>query len=139
MAIPVRPVPTLQMLPRGIRFFTVISSVPIAYSNDSQGNPTQWTYSLKELRKSGVGYGAWTTKGIKTWNGYNFAEDQNDGNGEQGNGVDHDGADYPTNFNMSAIPTGSTVGGVVVNAPSGTSYVQEVWILYGPNGEDGTC
>ncbi len=105
--------------------------------NTSLGN-NQWTYSFKEVEKTGAGYGGWTDvdNGLTgTDTAYNFIEDMNDGLTVEGNGVDLDNldtADYT--FTIQPAPTGLTVE--MYEVFNGTD--MEHWFMY-ENGVDGTC
>jgi hypothetical protein len=138
-----KPVTVQQIIPRGIRNFKITASTATGI-NDADGNPVQWTYTVSEVYKSGLGYGNWTVRPIgesftEYTNSYNFLEDANDGTGVQQNGVDHDSTHYPTNFQMMPLQTNSIHPGVVVNAHDADgNTVYEIWLM--PfNGEDGAC
>lgn len=150
----VRPVYRQQM-GDPIRVFEVTAQQAITGSNDSQGNPTQWTYTVKEQYKKLVGYGApGRTATSGGWadmenedeqaqgTAYNMNEDYQPLTGEMNNSVDHDGADYPTGFAMRPLRLNSRWPGFVVefvdpDSPTG-ALVREIWLM-GINGEDGTC
>lgn len=123
------------------RWFKVTAAAPVAASNDTNGNPTQWIYTASEAYKSDVGYAAWTVKAAEdgfTGNCYNFSENTNDGTGVQGNGIDHDGSGYPSTFSMQPIPIPQFVPGYLVSAPDGAGIALEAWVNW-VNGEDGEC
>lgn len=104
-------------------------------NQDADGNPVQWTYPAEQVYKVSAGYGGWSTF-TGGWSGtaYNGAENLNDGSGRQGNGVDHDGSDYPTSIKMRPIQPDTIVAARLVNV-GGTV---EAWFDL-VNGEDGTC
>jgi hypothetical protein len=105
--------------------------------DDANSNPVQWKYQLREVMKNAKGYDAWVDveSGGYVGDAFNMAEDNNSTSGEQGNGVDHDGDDYPEGFDMSAIPDDTLVTFIFV--PVEDTF--EAWIINVPNGEDGTC
>ena len=123
-----------------LRFFNV-SAAAATGVNDANGNPVQWTYTVNEVHKLATGYGAWTARAAAdgyTGTGYNFNEISNQTSGRQGNGIDHDGADYPSAFSMQPLQSGYIYPAMLVAAPDGTGIKLEAW-LWGMNGEDGTC
>ena len=76
---------------------------------DDDGNPTQWKYKGQVLQPvpNKNGYEGWevmpsTGRRIvaPTVDIYNFREINNDGDGIQGNGINHDGSSYPANVKM---------------------------------------
>jgi hypothetical protein len=128
--------------------YVQIISVTETGVEDANGNPVQWTYEVHEAYKTGRGY---STAAAPTWTilpegagfrgtAYNHAEDGNTGTGEQGNMVDHDGADYPDGFEMKPLIIGRVYPCRFILVSDGSGgYVQEAWIFTVPNGEDGTC
>jgi hypothetical protein len=121
-------------------FFEITDATAIDASNDQWDNPTQWTYAVKEVVKTAVGYDGWNDKTDGwTGDGFNFAEIGNTGTGRQGNGVDHDGTDYIEWWNMEAVGTGLILPGVILNVVVDNTNTQEGWFWPFPNGEDGTC
>ena len=128
-----------------LRYFKITRADNDTSVEDANGMPVRWTYTVYEVVKTGRGYSAWTQKsdgGEYAGDGFNFAEDQNTGTGIQGNGVDHDGSNYKTTFNMSPLSIGHIYPGVVISAPfsfnSKNMIELEAWV-WGMNGEDGTC
>ena len=97
----------------------------------------QWTYSFVEVVKSAAGYGGWTTRtGGRTGTARNMFEDMNDGAGIEGNGINVDGTDFPSGFEMQPVPAGTVVMmHRVLEAAAGT---QEFWFDF-VNAVDGTC
>jgi len=120
----------------------IIQSAEATGVNDANANPVQWIYTIHESTKNGTGYGAWETlpagNGYRG-NAYNPMEDQNTGLVKQGNGVDHDGADYPAGFEMQPLQSVFPYPFVLMPAFDGERFIDEAWILAIPNGEDGTC
>lgn len=81
------------------------------------------------------GYGAWqAVQGANSKGGFNHYEENNDGVGRQGNGIDHDGAAYPAGFKMQPIQDGLIVRVQLIQVNGG----EEAWFAE-PNAEDGTC
>lgn len=118
-----------------VRWFRVDASVATA-TVDANGNPVRWTYTVSEMYKATAGYGGWSVLSDGyTGAAYNFNEEGNDGTGRQMNGVDHDGADYPSTVSMQPIQDNAILPGVMVFAASGAV---EVW-LWSQSNEDGTC
>jgi len=116
----------------------ITASDAVTASNDTNGNPTQWIYTANEVSLENSGYGGWQTT-TNGWTGqaYSFAEDGNDGSGVQMNGIDHDGSDYPSTFDMTPVQIGRVVQALLFT-PQDTK-VAEAWFDPGGNGEDGTC
>lgn len=147
-----------------LRVFRINSSTPIpgtgdaSESDDDNGNPTQWTYSVSLVRKAKAGYSmkgtndreAWVVSGSFDGTGYNFLEDSNTGVGQLQNGVNHDNSSgYPANWKMQPLQKGSIHPGMVIEVgvepdtppregESSVKVVRECWLMpY--SGEDGTC
>lgn len=121
---------------RDLRWAKITANNPTGV-NDANANPVQWTYTIQEVYKSATGYGGWSNLD-NGFNGtaYNFAEDANSTSGTQpSTGVDHDGADYPSGFNMTPLQNDLIVPFVLIDAAGAV----EAWILPFNNGEDGTC
>jgi hypothetical protein len=119
-----------------MRMFRVTGNTPLEATKDANGNPTQWTYTVEEIRKATAGYGGWAARaGGYSGTAYNTDEDANTGTGRQMNSVDHDGANYPGGFEMFPLATGVIRPGLFVQTDAGLT---EVW-LFKTNGEDGTC
>lgn len=110
--------------------------------NDATPNPVQWSYAIVEVVKVKTGYqaDAWSTltNGF-SGTAYSLAEYGNDGTGRQMNGIDHDGADYPSGFKMRELQVGAIVPFIFIPAVQSNVLTLEAWILPWPNGEDGTC
>lgn len=114
--------------------------------NDANDNPVQWTYSLVEIVKTAIGYGGWSVKpgGFSTSEGYNSMENTNTGVGRQGTGIDHDGDNYPTTYQMQPLQTNSIWSGVIIafdrywDTIDNSELIREGWV-FGVNAEDGTC
>ena len=105
----------------------------------------RWFYAWAEVQKSAAGYDGWTAvsggRSGTTTSGpaYNFVEDMNtaaDASSPtiQGNGVDIDGAAFPSTFDIEACPSGVIVPMYMVSGSAGPEY----WFSY-ENGIDGTC
>lgn len=119
-----------------IRWFKVTASASTGV-NDANGNPVQWTYTVTEVYKQSTGYGGWGVKsGTYVGTAYNSAEEGNDGTGVQMNGVDHDGADYPSTVSMQPLQNNAILPGVMIYTADGTP---EVWLMPFGLGEDGSC
>lgn len=130
-----------------IHYVKIISATATGI-NDANTNPVQWTYEAHEVYKTAAGY---STTTVSAWTvlpegagfrgtAYNMAEDGNTGTGEQGNMIDHDGADYPAGFEMKPLIVDRVYPCLFILAPDGSgNYTQEAWIFTVPNGEDGTC
>ena len=131
---------------------------PVADTNDSNGNPTQWIYTGKPVAKVGPGYGSvtsnpndwspsdtWVTGPNDAWralgaqvNIYNMREANNSyidtvASVRLGNGVSHSGS-YPAGFKMQPLE----VGGIYPAIASTVDGALEYW-AWQSNGEDGTC
>ena len=119
------------------RFGTIISATAVVGTEDTNSNPTQWTYTLSEVIKTSEGYGGWSVPDAGHYQGpaFNMFEDGNTGVGLQMNGVDHDGDDYPPGFMMQPIPVNAIVKFHLVMFVDGPA---EAWFSV-PNSEDGTC
>ena len=116
---------------------------------DTNGNPTQWTYNVSEVRKLRPGYGGWASKsvttGFHTTRAYALYEDTNgvSGTGVQpSTGINHD-SNYPTGFKMIPLQLGQVYPGFLVHSGVGANPVAdpqaiEVWLI-GPEGEQGPC
>jgi len=101
---------------------------------DTNDNPVQWTYEVTEYAKSGAGYGQWSEmEGGFSGNAFNIIEDQNDGTGVQGHGINHD--EISAGFNMSPVPVGTILIATVLTNPDDGS---ECWFSY-VNNVDGAC
>ena len=127
----------------GLVVVQITEKTEVSTSNDDDGNPTQWTYRAKRVLKTASGYAGWvsadTQRGAPELQTYNFREYLNDGDGRQGNGVNHDGTDYPVGFRMQSLEVGGIYPGMEVVAPDGSGgSVVEYWV-WQANGEDGTC
>lgn len=147
-----------------LRVFRINSSTPISgsgdasESDDDNGNPTQWTYSVSLVRKAKAGYsrkgrtdmGAWVVSDPFVGIGYNFLEDLNTGIGQLQNGVNHDNSSgYPATWAMQPLQNESIHPGMVIEVgvepdtppregESSVKVVRECWLMpY--SGEDGTC
>lgn len=70
--------------------------------------PNRWEYTYSEVLKTSLGGVGWTTfTGGREGKCYNFVEVPNDGEGEEGNGVNVD--DLPTGFSLGPIGIGRIV------------------------------
>ncbi len=109
----------------------------------------QWTYGVKQVYKSGAGYGTsnWTVVG-DTVTAYNAAENINAdvvSEGPYGNGVCEDELDINSNdtddFTLQRIPTGNIVLVAKVPMLDTSGGLSEYWIVGAgmPNGLCGAC
>jgi len=139
-----------------------IAGATVTGLEDANDNPVQWTYNLTEVVKVSPGYGigeanGWFKKpgGFSAFEasgpiygvGYNSMENYNTGVGRQGTGIDHDGDNYPTTYQMQPLQTNSIWPGIIVAFdqywdkrlyPDQSELLYEGWV-FGVNAEDGTC
>jgi len=121
---------------------TVAASFLVKITGHSEADsPAQnrWKYSWTKQKdvKSAAGYGAgWDDDTLEgTNNAYNTMEDGNSNAGMQMNGVDIDGAGFPSGYSLQPIPDDAIVRLWPVYCKDGTL---EYW-FEAPNGIDGTC
>ena len=139
-SVTAKPIRVQQLhLPIGI--YRVTSAVAVSGAVDDSANAVQWTYTVTQVHKANAGYGGWRNKlGGYVGTAYNLLEDGN-GTGQQDNGVDHGGADYPAGFSLQSLVIGSLHAGLwlrTADAELASTGTAEVW-LFGHNAEDGTC
>lgn len=107
--------------------------------------PNRWRYSWLEAEKAGVGYDGWGPRPdgrqgiVGDDRAYHLTEDQNDGSGVEGNGVNV--SNLPGTFSLRPVPPGAIVRMWTVTAPPlepEGPLRTEHWFAYG-NAIDGTC
>lgn len=112
----------------------------------TQDGTNRWKYDIIEQAKASKGYGGWADGG-RVVVARNLVENQNDGAGVEGNGVDHDGADIG-NFDIVPAPVDCIVwvhevSFIPTDDPDSPTddpldAIIEYWFQY-ENADDGTC
>jgi hypothetical protein len=110
---------------------------PARVTGQTKTGPNQWRYTFVEVMKADAGYGEWVTKsGGRAGDVFNRCEDMNDAAGMEGNGIDIDGADFPSGYAMVPIPVNAII--MVTRFVEATTGVAEYWTEF-INAVDGTC
>lgn len=97
----------------------------------------QWWYDWMEVRRTSTGFEAFdgARDSDTCEQAINSVEENNGSSGIQGNGIDHDGADYPAGFELQPI-RGNPVRRMYVDYLADGS---AVYTFEASNAEDGTC
>jgi len=99
----------------------------------------RWKYSWQEIQKNAVGYGGWINgERSGTLDAFNSIEDMNDNIGEEGNGVNVDGIDFPPGFEIKPAAIGAIILLREAVFSVGETTYTEYWFAY-ENAVDGTC
>jgi len=126
----------VQNTPRVLYSGCINGLFPAQITGSTADGDNRWSYTFKEVAKSGTGYTDWTATDI-SGNARNLVEVGNSATGVQGNGVDVDGEDFPEGFEIQPCPTGTYVL-MYRMLPNVDEPVAEYWFGY-ENGIDGTC